>query len=132
MSEAQILAAEPQVAQNVAGAPPAGGAAAQAGENGAGAKVFSTNCASCHGASGQGQPGVAPPLAGNPFVIGDPKAVIDVVENGLHGQRVMGQSYTAQMPSWKGTLSKKDIADVISYIRTSLNKGTPVKESDIP
>ena len=83
----------------------------------AGAKVFSQNCTSCHGTNGQGQAGVAPPLAGNPFVTGDPKAVITVVENGLHGQTVMGQTYGAPMPAWKGTLSKSDLAAVITYIR---------------
>jgi ubiquinol-cytochrome c reductase cytochrome b subunit len=131
MKESQILAAEPQAVQNAVGAP-AGSAAASGAGNSNGAKVFSTNCTTCHGANGQGQSGIAPPLAGNPFVTGDPKAVINVVENGLHGQTIMGQSYAAQMPSWKGTLSKKDIADVINYIRTGLNKGTPIKASDVP
>ncbi|HTU71701.1 MAG TPA: cytochrome b N-terminal domain-containing protein [Candidatus Baltobacteraceae bacterium] len=123
LSEAQILAAAPSEAQ---AAPPATAA-------GNGAQVFSQNCTSCHGTNGQGQPGVAPPLAGNPFVTGDPKAVIDVVENGLHGKTIMGQTYAAQMPTWKGTLSKSDIAAVITYIRTSLgtNKATPVTESQL-
>jgi mono/diheme cytochrome c family protein len=76
---------------------------------------------------------VAPPLAGNPFVTGDPKAVINVVENGLHGQTIMGQTYGAPMPAWKGTLSKSDLAAVITYIRGSLgsNKASAVKLSDI-
>jgi len=128
-SEAQILAAPAAAATTTATTT---GGAATAGANGA--QVFAQNCTTCHGANGQGQPGVAPPLAGNPFVTGNAKAVIGVVENGLHGQTIMGQSYGAQMPAWKGTLSKPDIAAVITYIRGSLgsNKASPVKTSDIP
>lgn len=98
-----------------------------------GAKVFSTNCTGCHAATGMGSPGVAPPLVGNPFVTGDPKAVIAVVSGGLKGQTIMGQSYGAPMPAWKGVLSKSDIADVITYIRGGLgtNKAGAVKEADI-
>ena len=53
--------------------------------NGNGAKVFASNCASCHGAQGQGLPGTFPPLANNPVVTGDPNKVIGIVLNGLHG-----------------------------------------------
>jgi len=129
LSEAQILA-EPAEAAPATGAT---GAAASAGTSAAGAQVFSQNCTSCHGANGQGQPGVAPPLAGNPFVTGDPNAVINVVENGLHGQTVMGQTFGAAMPPWKGTLSKSDLAAVITYIRTGLgsNKGSAVTAAQI-
>jgi ubiquinol-cytochrome c reductase cytochrome b subunit len=120
----QVLAAAP------AAAAPASGAAPAAGN---GASVFAQNCTTCHGANGQGQPGVAPPLAGNPFVTGNAAAVINVVENGLHGQTVMGQTFGAPMPAWKGTLSKSDLAAVITYIRSGLgsNKASAVTESQI-
>ncbi len=51
----------------------------------AGQKVYSQNCSSCHGATGGGTPGAFPPLAGNPFVTGDAKAVITTVLNGKNG-----------------------------------------------
>ena len=56
-----------------------------------------------------------------------------MVLKGLNGKiEVNGQSYNGTMPPWKGTLSNKDIADVITYIRGSLgNSASPVKESDI-
>ena len=93
------------------------GAMASAGN---GAKIFSTNCASCHQANGKGQPGVFPPLAGNPVVTGSPTTVIHIVKNGLSGKVVVnGTSYNGQMPAWKGTLSDSDIASVITYIRSS-------------
>ncbi len=93
--------------------------------NANGAKVFQTNCSSCHGAQGQGTPGAFPPLADNPVVTGDAKKVIGIVVGGLHGQiSVNGASYNGMMPAWKGTLSNKDIADVITYIRTGLGKNS--------
>jgi mono/diheme cytochrome c family protein len=53
---------------------------------------------------------------------------------GLHGSiSVNGTTYNGQMPAWKGTLSNKDIADVITFIRTSLgnNKASPVSEAQV-
>ena len=125
-TQAQILAAAPAEAA----APAAGGASDSLA---AGAKVYASNCSGCHGASGLGQPSVAPPLAGNAFVTGDANAVIGVVDNGLHGQTIMGQSYGAPMPAWKATLSKQDVANVITYIRGGLgsNKASAVTVSQL-
>lgn len=102
--------------------------------NGPGASVFGNNCASCHGAQGQGTPGAFPPLANNPVVTGDANKVIGIVTSGLHGQiSVAGMSYNGMMPAWKGTLTNKQIADVITYIRGSLgnNKASAVTEAQV-
>src|SRR4029077_20773567 len=101
--------------------------------NAAGDKIFSQNCASCHGPTAGGTPNVAPPLANNPFVKGDAKAVILTVANGMHGQPAMGQSYRAmQMPPWKGTLTPDQIAQVVSYIRGSWgNNASPVTTAQV-
>ncbi len=109
-------------------------AAAASTTNANGAKVFSTNCSSCHGAQGQGLPGSFPPLANNPVLTGDPNKVIGIVLNGLHESiTVNGQTYNGVMPPWKGTLSNKDIADVITYIRGSLgnNHASAVTEAQV-
>jgi ubiquinol-cytochrome c reductase cytochrome b subunit len=109
-------------------------AAAASTTNANGAKVFSTNCSSCHGAQGQGLPGSFPPLANNPVVTGDPNKVIGIVLTGLHESiTVNGQTYNGVMPPWKGTLSNKDIADVITYIRGSLgnNHAAAVTEAQV-
>ncbi|MBV9055303.1 MAG: cytochrome b N-terminal domain-containing protein [Candidatus Eremiobacteraeota bacterium] len=108
------------------------GAAPAANSNGA--KVFASNCATCHGAQGAGVPGSFPPLANNPMVTGDPNKVIGIVLSGLHGAiSVNGQTYNGQMPPWKGTLSNKDVADVITYIRASLgsNHASAVTEAQV-
>jgi ubiquinol-cytochrome c reductase cytochrome b subunit len=99
-----------------------------------GAKVFGTNCASCHGAAGQGTPGVFPPLAGNPDVTGDPSKIVQIVLDGSNNMpmTVNGANYKGIMPAWKGTLSNTDVADVLTYIRNSWgNKATPVSAADV-
>ena len=79
-------------------------------------------------------PGTFPPLAGNPVVTGDANKVIGIVLDGLHGSiSVSGQTYNGMMPAWKGTLSNKDVADVVTYIRGSLgsNKASAVTEAQV-
>ncbi len=119
---------------------PGGGGSENAGTtssaptNANGAKVFAANCASCHGAQGTGVPGTFPPLANNPVVTGDANKVIGIVLGGLHTPiTVGGTQYDGQMPAWKGNLSNKDIADVISYIRGSLgnNHASGVTEAQV-
>ncbi len=142
--------AAPAVAANAAG----GGGAMQTGPNGvngsmaqsgggtsanapaasgAGASVFSANCAGCHGAAGAGVPGTFPPLANNPVVTGDPAKVIAIVKNGLNAKiTVNGSSYQGQMPAWKGTLSNKQIADVLTYVRNAWgNKAATISEAQV-
>ena len=96
-------------------------------------QVYSNNCASCHGANGQGLAGAFPPLAGNPYVTGDPKKVIATVDNGLHGAiLVEGHPFNGVMPAWKSKLSSAEIAAVITYIRNSWgNKASPVTEAQV-
>lgn len=139
--QAAAAAALPQAAPTTTQAPTlssnpgtlaAGGMPASSASHGA--SVFSQNCSSCHGAQGQGTPGAIPPLANNPFVTADASAVINVVKNGKTGAiTVNGQSYNGIMPAWKTQLSTQDIADVISYIRTSLgtNKASPVSAAQV-
>lgn len=88
---------------------------------GPGEKVYTQNCSSCHGATGLGTPGAFPPLANNPTVTGPAKDVIDIVLNGKTGPiTVNGQGFNGQMPAWKASLSTKDIAAVVTYIRSGL------------
>jgi ubiquinol-cytochrome c reductase cytochrome b subunit len=110
-----------------------GGGAAPSGAAAAGATVYSANCSGCHGATGGGAPGVFPPLAGNPVVVGDAGKVIAIVNNGLHGAiQVKGATYNGQMPAWKGNLTPAQIADVISYIRSAWgNTAGPVTEAQV-
>jgi cbb3-type cytochrome c oxidase subunit III len=99
----------------------------------AGAKIFAANCTGCHGATGAGQPGIFPSLVANPYVSGDAKRVIHTVKYGLTGKIVAkGVKYDGLMPAWTGTLSDAQIADVLSYIRTTWgNKGSAVTAAQV-
>jgi ubiquinol-cytochrome c reductase cytochrome b subunit len=121
------------------GAPPPGAQEAAAATSSTAANpvalgqaVYSQNCSSCHSANGVGVPNLAPPLDNNPFVTGDAAKVIEAVDDGLHGQAVMGKSYATQMPAWKGQLTPSQVANVISYIRGSWsNHAGAVTEAEV-
>ncbi len=122
-----------QGGQMPAGAP-AGGGKGVAGGTQRGEKIYASNCASCHGAAGQGTPPMFPPLAGNRDVTGNVDKVAHTVLYGLNDVpiSVSGKQYKGTMPPWKGTLSNTDIADVVTYIRSSWgNKATPIKPEDV-
>ncbi len=98
-----------------------------------GSAVFAQNCASCHGAKGAGVPGAFPPLAGNPFVVGDPHKVITTVLHGMNGPLVVnGAHFSGAMPAWGTKLSPAEIAAVITYVRSSWgNHAQPVTEPQV-
>ncbi|MGA9755471.1 MAG: cytochrome c [Desulfobaccales bacterium] len=83
-----------------------------------GKTVFEDNCAQCHRSNGQGLPATFPALNKNPFVAGDPKAVIATVLKGRKG--LLGQ-----MPTWKDTLNDQQIAAVVTYIRQAWSNRAP-------
>lgn len=116
-------------------APAAGGAAAPAGGAAAadkGPAVYAQSCAGCHGANGQGTPGVFPPLAKSDYV-SDDKKLIHALLYGLQGPiTVDGKPYNGMMPAWKGQLTDADIAAVATYVRKSWgNAGGPITEADL-
>ena len=63
----------------------------------------------------------------------DPKELIHVVLYGLSGKiTVDGKPFEGQMPAWKGNLKDKELADVITYIRSAWgNTAAPVAVSDL-
>ena len=99
----------------------------------AGAKVFATNCTGCHGANGTGEPGIFPSLVANPYVSGNAKRLIHTIKYGLTGKIIAkGVKYDGVMPAWSGTLTDGQIADVVSFIRTSWgNKGALVTATEV-
>ena len=91
-----------------------------------GKSLFDTNCSTCHGGNGQGQPGVFPPFVHNPDVNAkDPTAVIKIVLHGLNVPKtIMGKQYSGGMPAWS-QLSDGDIAAILTYIRSSWGNNAP-------
>ena len=109
------------------------GGSATAGSAAAGATVFTANCAGCHGATGQGQPGIFPPLANNPVVTGPADKLIAIVDHGLSTPiTVNGANYSGQMPAWQSNLKPNEIAEVLTYIRSAWgNKAGPVTTAEV-
>lgn len=85
-----------------------------------GAQVYAAHCAACHQATGAGLPGVFPPLAGSEWVLGKPSVAVQIVLHGIDGSlTVKGTVYKGQMPTFKDKLSDKEIAAVLSHVRSS-------------
>ena len=87
-------------------------------------KLAYQTCLPCHQATGQGLPGVYPPLAGSEWVTGNEERLIRVLLHGLTGPvEVKGNTYNQNMPSFgkvPGSAygwSNEKIAQVLSYIR---------------
>jgi nitrite reductase (NO-forming) len=97
-----------------------------------GNKVFLTSCFACHLATGEGIPGVFPPLAGSDFLNADTDRAIRIVTKGLSGPiTVNGKSYNNVMPP-QTQLNDNDVADVITYVLNSWNnKGGTISPNDV-
>jgi cytochrome c oxidase cbb3-type subunit 2 len=98
-----------------------------------GRALFTANCAACHQATGEGLPGVFPPLKGN-TVVNDADATthIRVVLHGLQGAKVDGVAYSSPMPPFAGTLGDADIASILNYERSAWgNHGPPVTPQQV-
>lgn len=105
-------------AQKTADAAPAG-ADAQRLQNGA--ALFSSTCASCHGAAApMMQIGNRPSLALSSVVTSDsPRNAIQMI---LGGIPLAGANTSHYMPSFANTLSDAQIADVATYMRVEIAK----------
>jgi mono/diheme cytochrome c family protein len=84
----------------------------------AGERVYASNCASCHQASGRGLPGAFPPVVGSEWVTGAPETLARIILFGLQGPvQVAGTTYNGLMPAWNNTLKDEEIAAVATYLR---------------
>ncbi len=111
-----------------------GGAEAPPDPVALGKAVYSQNCANCHQASGAGQPGSYPPVAGSDYVNGNPERLAAILFDGLAGHVTVsgGQYGSMQMPAWSSVLSDEKIADVMTYMRKSWgNSGGPVTADQV-
>jgi len=90
-----------------------------------GPKVFQARCAICHGPSGQGLPGLCPPQAGSPIVLGNARTVARIALFGLHGKiTILGKEFDGQMPAWN-SLSDAELSSVLTYIRGQWGNQAP-------
>lgn len=84
-----------------------------------GSMLYVKACAPCHQISGQGTPGVYPPLAGSDWVRAPgPERIIRLVLHGMQGPvTVNGSEYNNIMIPWRETLKDEEIAAVLTFIR---------------
>lgn len=89
-------------------------------------------CAPCHQPTGQGTPGLFPPLAGAEWVLEkDPSRIIRIVLDGVQGpMQVKGQTYNNAMPPWRPTLTDEEIAQVLTYVRQAWGNDAPAVKPD--
>lgn len=98
-----------------------------------GAALYVKNCAQCHGDSGEGRTPAAPALAGNRALTMD-SAVnpIRIVLFGGFTPGTAGNPRPFGMPPFSAVMSKQDVADVLSYVRTSWgNQARPVTAVEV-
>lgn len=99
-----------------------------AGQGVDGGAIYAAMCAGCHQATGQGLPGVFPPLAGSEWVVGKAGTAAAIVLHGISGPiQVKGQDFNGTMPAFAGSLDDAEIAAVLSHVRRQWgNAAAPV------
>ncbi len=91
-----------------------------------GKTIYTTVCAACHQANGQGLPGAFPPLAGSDWVNGPDQKIILTVLHGLGGEIIVnGETWNSVMPAQGVTLDDRKVAAVLSYVRSEWGNSAP-------
>ena len=95
--------------------------------------MYIDNCAACHRTDGHGYTKVFPALAGNPVLQSeDPTSLIHIVLKGGTLPATHTAPSTFTMPGFAWRLSDQEVADVVSFIRSSWgNGGSSVKASEV-
>jgi len=85
-----------------------------------GSQIYSSRCANCHQASGEGIAGAFPPLNKAAWVTDNKGQIIRILLHGMIGEvEVRGAKYNGNMPAWGTQLSDAEIAAVITHVRQS-------------
>jgi cytochrome c553 len=99
-----------------------------------GKAAYELSCGACHAPDGKGiSGGQFPPLANSEWVSGKPERIIEIVLHGIQGKlEAAGKKYDLAMPPHKDSLKDDQIADIISYVRSSWgNKSSAVTKEQI-
>ena len=80
-----------------------------------GGAIYKSKCAACHGANGQGTPGMAPAVAGTDFIKGDAGPIKDAIVNGRAGDAKTFKEFPLAMP--KLGISDADAAAIVDYLK---------------
>ena len=98
-----------------------------------GQELYERHCAVCHGDDGQSTSARYPPLVDTRWVVGDKRRPILVTLHGLRGPiEVRDRTYNEIMPGFGTRLSNAEIAELLTYIRTSWgNDATEIDADDV-
>lgn len=100
-------------------------------DKGPGQQLYKKHCVSCHQGDGSGVPSMYPPLKDDKRVLGEKAPLIKVILKGEKGPVLNKDDYMGAMASYKH-LSDSEIADLLTYIRTSFgNDGGAVKSEEV-
>jgi mono/diheme cytochrome c family protein len=99
----------------------------------AGARLYEQHCAQCHGEQGEGVALAYPALAGNRAVtLHSSVNLVQVVLHGGYPPATAGNPQPFGMPPYMLTLSDKDIASVLSFVRNAWgNQAADVTAVDV-
>ncbi|MDQ2185082.1 cytochrome c [Alcaligenaceae bacterium A4P071] len=102
-------------------------------DKGDGAMAFLNNCAACHRSTGQGYAETFPQLALSSTVnTADPTSLIHIVLKGAQMPGTASAPTEYAMPGFDWRLTDKEVADVVSFVRTSWgNNAAAVSASDV-
>src|ERR1700761_3390220 len=98
-----------------------------------GKALFSSNCITCHQATGLGVPGQYPPLAGSEVELGDATNKLSaIVLKGLQGPVVIeGKPFNNAMQAWEGQYTDSQLASILTYVRSDWGNNAPPISADM-
>lgn len=97
-----------------------------------GSAIFASTCAACHQVTGEGLPGVFPPLAGSEWVQGKATTLAAIVLYGISGPlTVKGAQFAGAMPASKDRFDDEQVAAVLTYVRSRWGNAAPPVDAAI-
>ncbi len=100
-----------------------------------GEALFANSCATCHGANGAGQRGLAPPLVGSPWVRDADAWLLRIVLHGITGPIVVdGERWEGTMPghAMDPRFDDEGVAAVATFLRRAWGHGDdPVSPASV-
>jgi mono/diheme cytochrome c family protein len=95
-----------------------------------GALDYVNNCAACHLSSGKGYEQTFPALAGNPVVnAADPASLLHIVLTGGAEPATAKAPTHFAMPPFCGRMTDQEVADVLTFIRSSWGNEAPAVDA---
>lgn len=97
-----------------------------------GARLYQQHCAVCHQSSGEGRPGLYPPLVRSSLVVEDAAVPVRIVLSGLvDASDARGESYSAIMPGFIAHLRDEEVAALLTYVREAWGNDAAAVSSEL-